>query len=316
MPVTRQRRVSPGLVLRVPVLLLAVLSLAPAAPPQTLTPDTAIECPDCAAWNAPLAPFRVFGNTYFVGTAGLTSLLITTTDGLILVDAGLPQSAPVIDANIRRLGFRTADVKLILTSHAHFDHVGGIQALQRLSGATVAGSASTARALALGRPTDDDPQFAGPSRSGDFPAASGVRVVAHLETLRVGDVTVTVHDTPGHTPGSTSWTWRSCEGTRCLNLAYADSLTAISLGTFRFTGGAGSESKADVFRRSITRVAELPCDILVTPHPAASGLSARLAARTGGSNPDAFIDPGACRAYAGRAMRGLDERVARERATP
>ncbi len=99
-------------------------------------PDPPIVCEHCDAWNAPREPFRVFGNTYYVGVAGLAAVLIAIDQGLILIDTGLPQSAPLIDAGIRKLGLRTEDLKLILNGHAHYDHAGGIAALKRASPAT------------------------------------------------------------------------------------------------------------------------------------------------------------------------------------
>src|SRR4029079_1234924 len=177
-------------------------------------PDPPKACEACAEWNGPREPFRVFGNTYFVGPAGLGSVLITSKAGAILLDGGLPQTAPLIDASIRKLGFRTEDVKLIVNSHAHYDHAAGIAALQRASGATVAASAKGAWAIEHGMSTDDDPQHAfGPAQQG-YPSVKKVRVVTDGETLHVGDLALTAHLTPGHTPGSTTWTWRSCQGER------------------------------------------------------------------------------------------------------
>src|SRR5262249_61118562 len=97
--------------------------------------------------------------TCHAGAARPSSVLITGSRGHILLDGGLPQSAPLIDANIRRLGFRTQDIKLIASSHAHYDHAGGIAALQRASGATVVASPAGARALERGEPAEDDPRF-------------------------------------------------------------------------------------------------------------------------------------------------------------
>lgn len=121
--------------------------------PAALRPDPAVVCDACAEWNAPRQPFKVFGNTYFVGSMGLSSVLIAGDQGLILIDVALPQSAALIDANITALGFRTSDIKLILTSHAHFDHVGGVHSMQRFTRATVAASARTGR-RAEARPPD------------------------------------------------------------------------------------------------------------------------------------------------------------------
>src|SRR5258708_34912325 len=123
---------------------------------STVQPDPPKKCDSCEAWNGPREPFRVFGNTYFVGPAGLGAVLIASDEGHILLDGGLPQSAPLIDASIRKLGFRTEAIRLIVNSHAHYDHAGGIAALQRSSRATVAASLSGALAMKQGGPPADD----------------------------------------------------------------------------------------------------------------------------------------------------------------
>jgi metallo-beta-lactamase class B len=288
----------------------AVLTFGQAAP--TLQPDAPVACADCQEWNAPRAPFRVFANTYYVGVAGLSAILVTSDAGHILLDGGLPQSAPLIDQNIRTLGFRIADLRLIVNSHAHFDHAGGIAALQRASGAVVAASASGAQALERGEAVADDPQYAF-RKASSFPPVAAVRVVADGETLRIGPLAVQAHLTPGHTPGSTTWTWSSCEGSRCLDLVYADSLNPVSAPGFRFTGDGTHPSLVDSFRRSIATVERLPCDILLSVHPGNADLDGKLQRR--GTKPavDPFIDSQACRAYAATASRRLDERVAGER---
>ncbi len=138
--------------------LIAAASLASAASLAAQNTDSSA-CPSCATWNAPQHPFRVFGNTYYVGTHGLGSILITSDSGDILIDGALPESPPSIVANIRALGFRIEDVKLILNSHAHFDHAGGIAELQRLSGARVAASPWSADVLKAGGMGRGDPQY-------------------------------------------------------------------------------------------------------------------------------------------------------------
>ena len=168
-----------------------LVALAVLSNPQIRAPfksDPPGMCTRCPEWNAPLDPFRVFGNTYYVGTAGLSSVLITSDRGHILLDGGLPQSAEEIDRHIRRLGFRTEDVRLIVNSHTHFDHAGGIHALQHASRATVAASPSGARALKQGGPTSDDPQY---GFHGEFPRVPKVRAVRDGETLRVGTLAIT-----------------------------------------------------------------------------------------------------------------------------
>lgn len=290
---------------------LAMASLAATTAAAPLAPDAPIDCRQCATWNQPQEPFRVFGDTYYVGTTQLAAILITTTQGLILLDGALPQSAALIDANIRALGRRTEEIRLIVSSHAHFDHVGGIAALQRASGATVAASPNSAAALRIGRPTPDDPQYAVANNS--FPAVPDVRVIANGETLTVGHAAITAHFTPGHTPGGTTWTWQSCEGERCLDFVYADSLNPVSADTFRFTGRGQDSALVDAFKHSIRTVAELPCDILLSPHPGFIAMEDKLRRRSEGA-ADAFIDATACAAYAAAATSRLEQRVAEETA--
>ncbi|MDR3416784.1 MAG: subclass B3 metallo-beta-lactamase [Nevskia sp.] len=283
-----------------------------AAAPDPLTQPPPVACKLCAEWNQPAAPFRLYGNTYYVGMHGLSSVLVATSDGLVLLDGGLPQSAPLIESNIRALGFKLRDVKLILNSHTHFDHAGGIAALQRDSGAMAMASPSGAQALRQGHAVADDPQA---GYTGDtFPPVPKVRTVRDGETLVLGEVSITAHFTPGHTPGSTTWTWQSCEGQRCLNMVYADSLTAVAAPGFRYLGDKDHPDVSGQFRASIDRVAALPCDVLVTVHPDVSRLWERLDAHHKGATPDPLFDAGACRRYADDARRGLEERLAQERA--
>lgn len=292
------------------VLALAARAATAQQPPFPADPPKL--CDSCEEWNAPQDPFRVFGNTYSVGTAGLGAVLVTSSAGHVLLDGGLPQSAARIDAAVRRLGFRTEDVRLILNSHAHYDHAGGLAALRRRSGATVAASAPGARAIEKGEPTPDDPQYAFGREANGFPAVASVRVVADGETLRVGDVAVTARLTPGHTPGATTWTWRSCEKDTCLDIVYADSLNAVSAPGFRFTGDA-HPSLVPSFERSIDVVAKLPCDILLAVHPGFSRMYEALRRRGASASAEPVTDPGACRAYAADARLRLERRVIEEK---
>lgn len=301
-------------------LLTVVLLAGPLALPAQ-TPDTAKAsasavpadpCASSAGWNTPQQPFRVYGNTYYVGTRCLAAVLVTSPAGHVLVDAGLPTSAPLVLANIAALGFRAADVKLLLNSHAHYDHAGGLAAVQRASGAAVAASAASTRVLEAGTSGPDDPQYGALPA---FPAVRSVRVVADGETVRVGPLALTAHLTPGHTPGGTTWTWASCEGGRgggrCLDLVYADSQTPIAADGFAFTRNSTYPTVLQDFARGQAVVEGLSCDILLTPHPGASQLWARVAARDAG-NPTALVDRGACRRYAAAAREQVARRVTAE----
>lgn len=287
------------------VLIVATLALAPgrapAAAPATPVQE-AVDCSACDAWNAPQAPFRIHGDTWYVGPRGLSVLLIDTGAGLVLLDGALPQSAPQVLDNLRSLGFDPAQVRWIVNSHAHFDHAGGIAALAAATGAQVAASPEGARALALGDALPGDPQADPAGGSMRFPAVAGAFGLADGESIRLGRLRLTAHHTPGHTPGGTTWSWRSCEGASCLDLVYADSLTAVSAPDFRF--GADAPALA-AFRASIDKVAGLPCDLLVTAHPEASDLFGRQA---GGS----LADASSCRRLGERSRRALDDRLRRE----
>jgi metallo-beta-lactamase class B len=278
---------------------------------SAVEPDPSVVCTLCEAWNMPHEPFRVYGNTYYVGVSGLSAILITSNKGSILLDGALPQSAPLIAASIAKLGFRVKDIRLIVNTHAHFDHAGGIAALQRASGASVAASPSGARALEAGGPTDDDPQFG--FRNNGFPPVQSVRSVSDNETLRVGELEITAHLTPGHTSGSTTWTWRSCEADRCLNVVYADSLSAVSAPGFRFTGNESRPSRVDGFTHSIARVESLPCDVLLTPHPEFFDRDAKLQRWREQPNVNPFIQSESCKHYAAKARRNLQHRIDEER---
>jgi metallo-beta-lactamase class B len=278
--------------------------------------DTAVpaaapaDCPRCGEWTEKQQPFRVFGNTYYVGTRALSSILITSRAGHILIDGTVPEAVPQLVANIRALGFRVEDVRLLLNSHDHFDHAGGLAALQRLSGAPVAALEPSARVLRQGHSDPDDPQYASLTRAPE--RVPHVRVIGDGETVTVGALHLTAHATPGHTPGGTSWTWVSCEATRCLHIVYADSLSAISAPGFRFSANATYPNAVQDFGRSFTTLAALPCDILLTPHPEVSDTLGRLSRREAGATPEAFEDDGACRRLAREARADLEKRIAQE----
>src|SRR5262245_6928103 len=309
----RSRPMRTSLLFRAPMapgpLFLATSSVFAQSRPADST-TRARECPSCAEWNAPQAPFRVFGNTYYVGTNGLAAILITSTSGHVLIDGALPESAPLIIANIRALGFRVEDVKLILNSHAHYDHAGGIAELQRTSGGEVAATAWSASVMEHGTSGNDDPQF---GLLIPYPAVRSVRHIAEGQTMHVGTLSVTPHVTAGHTPGGTTWTWRSCEGDACADIVYADSQTPVSADGFLFSKSASYPTAVADFEHGFKVLESLRCDILLTPHPSASNLWERLSMRDKGDVRGLFSATG-CKDYAADARRRLAERLGHERA--
>ncbi len=272
----------------------------PKAPIEHSGPLFASQCKDWDDYNKPAPPVRIFGNTYYVGTCGISSILITDPAGDILIDGGTEKDAPLIAANIRKLGFRETDVRYLLNSHEHFDHVGGLAQLQQMTGAQLVASPAGAHAINDGMPTAEDPQ-AGLKQS--FPTARVDRVVQDGEQVRLGNSVLIALATPGHTPGALTWHWGSCQGGVCRQIVYADSLTPVSDKTYRFSD---HPAYLAAYRASIAKVAALPCDILITPHPSASDMVNRFAL---GKQLD---DSSACKDYAAKLTQQLDERLAKE----
>lgn len=252
------------------------------------------------SWAASAPPTHIHGGTYYVGTCGITALLVTSDDGHVLLDGGLEEAAPLVAANITKLGFRLSDVRWIVSSHEHWDHVAALAELKQMTGAKVAALPIAAQALSSGKAHPDDPQHA---IADPFTPVAVDNVLADGDTLKVGNLRLTVHATPAHAPGSASWTWKSCSGNDCQTIAYADSATIISDDAYRFSDHPARIAKA---RTGLARIKGLPCDILITPHPGASNLFARL------SGTSELIDAQACRAYANAAESRFASRLAKE----
>lgn len=262
--------------------------------------------PGNADWEKPQTPLKLYGDTYFVGTGGLSLVLIDTGDGLILIDGALPQTVEATKANIRQLGFRVEDIRYILNTEAHYDHSGGLAALARDSGAEVITSPVGVAALRTGRVDAHDPQA---SDIPEHPPVPNARGIEDGQAVRLGDTAVTAVFTPGHTPGSVSWTWKTCEGETCVDVVFASSLNAVANGAFTYR--AHPEVTATL-RASIDRVEALPCDLLISAHPDNSGGDVKIAALQAGATPNPFLDASACRAYAERARGRLQARLDRE----
>jgi metallo-beta-lactamase class B len=230
------------------------------------------------AWNQPFEPFRVIGNIHYVGAAGVSAFLITTPAGSILLDGGLPETAPQIVRNIGALGFKIADVKYLLNSHAHFDHAGGLAELAKLSKATVVASAPDAAALTAG--------------FRDMPAVSIERIVKDGDTVTLGDATLTARITPGHTKGCTTWTMTASEGGRPYDVVFYCSTSVVD----RLVGNAGYPEIVADYERSFPALRSLKSDVFLGNHPEFFGMAEKRKRMTSGG-PNPFIDPGELRRF-------------------
>jgi metallo-beta-lactamase class B len=268
-----------------------------------------IDCERCEAWNQEQAPFQVFGNTYYVGTHGLSSILVTSPEGHILIDGALPQSAPLIARHVQQLGFKIEDVKVILNSHVHYDHAGGLAELQKSSRAKVIASDIAARVLRTGKVERNDPQF---EIIKSYPAVSNVEALGSRKSVNVGKLELHAINTPGHTPGGTSWSWTSCEGSRCLNVVYGDSLNAVSDDSFKYSGDARYPNARADMESSIAALAAAPCDVIVSVHPELAGLWSIIDERGQGDRAK-LIDASACKRYAEAGKQRLEQRLLDEK---
>jgi metallo-beta-lactamase class B len=285
-------------------LVLAATSLTTAEPQsQPGTREAQVrwtqECKDWDEWDKPAPPFNIYGGTYYVGTCGISAILITTGQGNIVIDGGPAGVGGLIARNIEALGFNLGDVHLLLNTHEHHDHVGGLADLQRLTGSVLFASKEAATVLASGAAGKDDPQFA---EHGTFPPVKVGGIVRDGELIEIGDLKLKAIATPGHTPGALSWQWRSCKERVCKTIVYADSLTPVSSDGYRFTD---HPSVVANFRSSLAKIAGLDCDILLSPHPSASGMRDKLA------RGDLTTGP-TCKDYAANLSGQLDERLAKE----
>lgn len=287
--------------------LTAVPALAVLLAPTLAATERDSSCVNDPSWTAPQEPVRIYGNTWQVGPRGLGVVLITAPTGHVLIDGGATANASLIEANLRSLGISLRDIKWILNSHAHCDHAGGIAHLARATGAQVIAGVADSQSLARGG--RDDPQY------GDrFPFAP-VRVtqtVSDGETLRLGGLVLTAYSTPGHTKGNTTWAWKSCEGTRCMQMVLVGSLSAPG---YRLIGNPGYPGIVEDYDHSFTMVAALPCDIALAPHPGMVDFWERVARRDQGDG-DALIDPTLCRAYANKGREAFAEELTRQRRAP
>jgi metallo-beta-lactamase class B len=286
-------------------LLLAACAPAEAevqAPPAS---QWTASCEDWDDWDKPGPPFRIHGNSYYVGTCGIGAILIDTGTTLVVIDSGTQAGADGVLANLRSLGLDLTRPIDILQSHEHFDHVGGLAQLGEALSARIVINQDVLDVYLTGQADPRDPQ-AGmhePMRPVSIDQVSPLRPGASLD---YDGYVIQSIATPGHTPGALSWQWESCdEAGLCRSIVYADSMSAISKDGYRFSD---HPEYIAAYRAGIAQLAAADCDILLTPHPSASGMREKLIAGDLASGTT-------CRDYAASITQRLDTRLAEEAAT-
>jgi metallo-beta-lactamase class B len=238
--------------------------------------------------NQRVEPFRIIGNVYYVGASDITSYLIVTRAGDIVLDGGLVETAPRIEANIGALGFKLSDVKILLNSHAHSDHAGGLAEVKESTGAKLVSMNGDADELSRGGRGDF---FFGDTSS--FPPVAPDRVIHDGDTVSLGGTTLTAHLTPGHTRGCTTWTMTAEEAGREYHVVFVCSATVLD--GYRLVPGpdhaASYPGIAADYEKSFRVWKSLPCDVFLGPHGQFFNLTEKREALKSGAKENPFIDP-------------------------
>jgi metallo-beta-lactamase class B len=259
--------------------------------------------------NQPIAPFRILGNLFYVGASDITSYLVTTPQGDILLDGGYVETAPMIRQNVEKLGFHLRDIKILLNSHAHSDHAGGLAQLKKWTGARLLASAGDAPLLERGGKAD--PVF------GDrltYPPVAVSRLVGDGESVPLGGVEFVAHLTPGHTPGCTTWSVRIKDGETPRNVVFACSASVLD--GMRFTEPSSYPGIAADFENSFRTLRSLPCDVFLGSHGRFFHLAEKTKELAAGQRPNPFIDPAGYRAYVDQAEQAFRAELARQTRAP
>lgn len=262
------------------------------------------------SWKAPVPPRHLTGNIYYVGAIGVSSYLITTPQGHILLDTGFEETVPIILRGVEQLGFKPADIKFILSSHAHIDHVGGHALMQRATGARIVASAADARVLQSGG-ADDFIPF--PRETILYAPVVADRIVADGETVSLGGVVLTAHLTPGHTRGATTWTMQLAgPGVRPWDVVFYSS-ASINAGTRLLHNPVYPEIAADL-AGTLAKLRALPCDIFFAPHGGQFAMAEKFARLDRGEGDQALVDPAGWRELLDAAEKAFRDQLALEQA--
>lgn len=259
-------------------------------------------------WTTPHAPYRVIGNVYYVGSKDLASYLITTPQGHILINSNLTSSVPLIRKSVEALGFRFSDVKILLISHGHFDHCAGSSLIKQLTGAKYMVMDRDVSVVESGGRTDF--QY-GNSLSSRFPPTKVDRVLHDGDEVRLGDVVLVAHLTPGHTKGCTTWTMKVKDGGRLYNVVIVGSPNVNS--GYKLVGNTAYPTIAQDYELTFRTLKSLPCDVFLGAHGGYFEMESKYPRlNAGGVNP--FVDPGGYSSYVTEREQAFRAELAKQQA--
>ena len=261
-----------------------------------------------AEWSQPIAPYRVIGHTYYVGTKGLAAYLIATPEGHILINSTLEGNVPLIRASVGKLGFKFGDIQILLISHAHWDHCAGSAAIVKLTGAKYMVMDADAPVVEAGGKGDF--QYS-ESPDGRYTATKVDRVLHDGDEVKLGGATLVAHKTPGHTKGCTTWTWKETEAGRAYNLVVVGSPN-VNPGYKLVKNPVYPEIARD-YETTFRVLRSLPCDVFLGAHGDYYGMMAKLARmKEGGRSP--FIDPDGYKSYVAEREQAFRQELRRQTA--
>lgn len=270
-----------------------------------LSPCRAGLSPESAAKNQPVTPFRIVGNLYYVGASDVASYLVVTPKGMILVDGGFAETAPMIEKNIASLGFKLTDVKILLNGHAHPDHAGGLAALKRDSGAAFYAMQQEVQ------PLEHNGQ--GTFYEGDrklFESIPVDKVLHDGDKVSLGGVDLTAHLTAGHTPGCTTWTMHVMDGSTAHDVVILCQLTPLS-GDPTMIADPNYTSIPTDYEKTFALLKTLHCDVFLSEHGSVFDLQGKIKRmQTAGDNP--FVDPAGYTRYVAQAEQDFQQELAAE----
>jgi metallo-beta-lactamase class B len=251
--------------------------------------------------NQPAQPFHIIGNIYYVGASDITSYLIVTPRGDILLDGGFVETAPQIEANIKTLGFKLSDVKILISSHEHLDHAGGFAELKHLTGAQLVAMAEEVPTLTSGK---------------SFPAVTPDREIHDGDTVSLGGVTMTAHLTPGHTRGCTTWSMVTQDRGKPYNVVFVGSASVLP--NYKLTDRPNAPAtypgiQAD-YEKTFRVLKSLPCDVFLGAHGSFYSLKQKREAMEKNPAINPFIDPAGYQSYIERAEAAFRTELQREAA--
>jgi metallo-beta-lactamase class B len=259
-------------------------------------------------WNEPFPSHRVIGNVYFVGTKGLASYLITTPEGSILVNSSLESSVPMIRASVEKLGFKFSDIKILVISHAHFDHCAGSFLVKELTGAKYMVMEPDVQEIENGGKGNF--QY-GETPSALFKPVKVDRVLHDGDEVKLGGTVLVAHLTPGHTKGCTTWTMKVRDGGKTYDVVIVGSPN-VNAG-YKLVNNALYPQIASEYERMFRVLKSLPCDVFLGAHGNYYGMEAKFA-KVGKTDANPFIDPDGYRKYVEERERTFRAELAKQTA--